>query len=85
MAMISISVNVPDSVFCALRRTPSELAHEMPIASAIHWYQRGLISMGRAAEIAGMDRPAFLAELARRKIDVFMVDEDDLAREFERV
>ncbi len=37
--------------------------------------------MERAAEAAGMARPEFLAELAHRRIDVFVTDEEDLARE----
>jgi predicted HTH domain antitoxin len=37
--------------------------------------------MARAAETAGMTRAEFLAELARRRVDVFVVDEQDLARE----
>ncbi len=50
----------------------------MRVAASIHWYQQGAISMERAAEAAGMDRPRFLVELARRRIDVFVVDEEDL-------
>jgi len=41
--------------------------------------------MERAAETAGMARPQFLAELARRKVDVFVVDEEDLERELSRI
>ena len=37
--------------------------------------------MERAAETAGMTRAAFLAELARRRVDVVVVDDQDLARE----
>ena len=37
--------------------------------------------MARAAETASMSRAEFLAELARRRVDVFVVDEQDLARE----
>jgi predicted HTH domain antitoxin len=53
----------------------------MKIAASIHWYQQGAISMERAAEAAGMSRPEFLAELGRRRVDVFVVDDEDLARE----
>jgi predicted HTH domain antitoxin len=53
----------------------------MRLAAAIHWYQQSAISMARAAETAGMSRAEFLAELARRRVDVFVVDEQDLARE----
>jgi predicted HTH domain antitoxin len=55
----------------------------MRIAAAIHWYQQSAISMERAAETAGMSRAEFLAELARRRVDVFVVDEEDLARELD--
>ena len=37
--------------------------------------------MERAAETARMSRSEFLAELGRRHVDVFVVDEEDLARE----
>lgn len=79
--MTTIQVTLPDSAFAALRRAPHEFAAEIRIAAAIHWYQQALISMERAAEIAGMDRRGFLDELARRKIDAFQVDVNDLKRE----
>ncbi len=37
--------------------------------------------MERTAEFAGLSRPELLAELARRHVDVFVVDEEDIARE----
>lgn len=37
--------------------------------------------MERAAEVAGMSRPEFLGELARRRVDVFVVDFEDLRAE----
>ncbi len=79
--MTQVEVPVSDSLFAALRKAPHELANEIRIAAAIHWYQQGAITMGRAAEAAGMDRPQFLAELARRRVDVFVVDEEDFALE----
>jgi predicted HTH domain antitoxin len=83
--MTELSIQVPDSLFAALRKAPHEVAREVRIAAAIHWYQQGFVSMERAAETAGMDRPQFLAELARRKVDVFVVDEEDLERELRGV
>jgi predicted HTH domain antitoxin len=53
----------------------------MALAAAIHWYQQGILSMERAAELAGRSRPLFLAELARRRVDVFRVEVEDLAEE----
>jgi predicted HTH domain antitoxin len=79
--MTSVEITLPDSLFAALRKAPHEVPREMRIAAAIHWYQQSAISMDRAAETAGMSRADFLAELARRRVDVFVVDEEDLARE----
>jgi predicted HTH domain antitoxin len=79
--MTSVEITLPDSLFAALRKAPHEVPREMRIAAAIHWYQQSAISMERAAETAGMSRAEFLAELARRHVDVFVVDEEDLARE----
>jgi predicted HTH domain antitoxin len=79
--MTTMQITVPDSLFAALRKAPHEVAREMKIAASIHWYQQGSISMERAAEAAGMGRPEFLAELGRRRVDVFVVDDEDLARE----
>ena len=81
-AVTHVNVPIPESLFGSLRKAPHELAREIGLAAAIHWYQQGQISMERAAEAAGMDRPRFLQELARRKVDVFIVDPEDLAREF---
>ncbi len=80
--MTSVEIMLTDGLFAALRKAPHEVPREMRIAASIHWYQQSAISMERAAEVAGMSRAEFLAELARRRVDVFVVDEEDLAREF---
>ncbi len=79
--MASVEISVPDSLLAALRKAPHELGPEIRLAAAIHWYQQAAVSMERAAEMAGLGRAEFLAELARRRVDVFVVHETDLARE----
>ena len=79
--MTNVEVTFPDSLFAALRKAPHEVGREVRIAASIHWYQQSAISMERAAEFAGMRRAEFLAELGRRHVDAFVVEEEDLARE----
>ena len=79
--MTELSIAVPESLFAALRKAPHEVAREIRIAASIHWYQQAVISMERAAEFAEMSRAEFLSELANRHVDVFVVEDDDLARE----
>jgi predicted HTH domain antitoxin len=79
--MTRVTIELPDETVAALKRSPEELGNEVRLASAIDWYRRGLISQGRAAEIAGVPRSEFLDALGARKIDVFQVDFEELRRE----
>jgi predicted HTH domain antitoxin len=82
--MPRVTLELPEEVFSALRRSPEEFARDLRLAAAIHWYERGEVSQEKAARIAGMDRTDFLAALAREKANAFVVDFDDLKRELER-
>lgn len=79
--MVSLTIQVPEEAFSALRFAPERFADEMRFAAAVQWYHQGRISGSRAAQIAGMTRLEFLDELGRRKLDVVKVDLDELARE----
>ena len=58
--MTTIHVQVPDDTFVTARTSPAEVAREMRIALAVRWYERGIVSQGKAAEIAGMSRSEFI-------------------------
>ena len=82
--MTTVSFELPDDVFAALRRSPDEFVSALRLAAAMHWYARGEISQEQAAHIAGVDRTDFLLALAHEQADAFVVDFDDLQRELER-
>jgi len=82
--MTTLTLELPEESFSALRRTPEEFAQQLRFAAAAYWYQRGEISQEKAAGIAGLDRTDFLKALAREEIDTFVVDFDDLGRELAR-
>ena len=82
--MPTVTLDLPEDVFSALRRSPDEFVRELRLAAAIHWYERGEISQEKAAQIAGLDRTDFLSALAREQADAFVVDFDDLKRELNR-
>lgn len=82
--MPTVSLDLPEDVFSALRCSPEEFVRELRLAAAIHWYERGEISQEKAAHIAGLDRTDFLLALAREQANAFVVDFDDLKRELDR-
>jgi predicted HTH domain antitoxin len=79
--MVSLTIDLPEGAFSALRMDPSHFAAELRFAAAVQWYHQGSISGSKAAEIAGLTRLAFLDELARRRLDTVKVDLDELAAE----
>ncbi len=82
--MQTVTMELPDEIFSALRRSPDDFAREMRLAAAMLWYSRGMISQEKGAQIAGINRAKFLEALAANKIDVFVVDFQDLQRELDR-
>jgi predicted HTH domain antitoxin len=81
--MATVTVEIPDSAFSALGRSPAEFARELRIAAAIQWYHQTLISQGKAAEIAGLSRADFLDALFRAKIPASQVSMEELKEELE--
>jgi predicted HTH domain antitoxin len=71
----TITIELPDD---------EDLALEMRLSAAILWYRLGLISQGRGAEIAGMDRRGFIQALGRAGVDAIQVDPEELKAEVER-
>ena len=82
--MTTITIEMPDDVFATLRRLPGRISPRRAQAVAIQWYSQGLISQGKAAEIAGLDRTEFLYRLAHAKVDAFQINAEELAEEVER-
>ncbi len=70
--MSMITIELPEEIVPAAT-TPEEFARELRLAAAIHWYSRGLISQGKGAQIAGMDRRSFILALGRSGVDAIQV------------
>jgi len=68
-----VTLTIPDERFGNLKLDEQDLTTDI----AIGLYKREQISLGRAAEIAGVSSPQFLSELGRRRIPI-NYDVDDL-------
>ena len=79
--MQTLSIELPETVFSALRKDPQELAKEMRIVAAVKWYEIGEISQGNAAEIAGLTRWEFINILSRYHVSPFQYTPEEIAEE----
>ena len=78
---MSVTVNVvlPEGALSVLRIGPSEFAEELKRAAVSKWYEMGMVSQSKGAEILGVSRSEFLDVLSRYRVSPFQVDEEDLA------
>jgi predicted HTH domain antitoxin len=79
--MTQLTLQMPESAFATLRQAPNEFALEMRVAAAVKWYELGRASQGRAAEIAGLTRAAFIDALSRYRVSPFQYTAEELAEE----
>ena len=77
----TVSIELPEEVFSALRKDPESFVSDMRLAAAVKWYELGEISQEKAAQIAGLPRARFLEALARFKVSVFQYTAAELESE----
>lgn len=82
--MTTITLNLPDDIYSALRKAPGDFAQELVLAATCHWYAQGQIAQDKAAEIAGLFRAEFIDELARRRIPVGQYSAEEVLEEVRR-
>jgi predicted HTH domain antitoxin len=81
---VTITVQVPDALLEDLTTSPQELSREIRVAAAIHLYGRGLVSQGKGAEIAALNRWEFIQALGRAGVAACQVSSEELQEEVER-
>jgi predicted HTH domain antitoxin len=82
--MPTISVPIPDDIFAVVRRAPEEVAREMRIAVAVRWYDLGLVSQGKGAELAGLSRAEFIDALSAFAVSASQESVDDVREAIRR-
>ncbi|NLM30449.1 MAG: UPF0175 family protein [Methanomicrobiales archaeon] len=74
--MSDVTIRVPRDIVQALRLPPDAIAVELQRELAAALYQRGILSSGKAAALAGMNRWEWEELLGARKIPRHYAEED---------
>jgi predicted HTH domain antitoxin len=78
---VVLQIDMPETAFSAIRKSPSEFVAEMRLAAAVKWYEMGIISQEKAAEVAGVSRSDFIFSLARFEASPFQYTADEIEKE----
>jgi predicted HTH domain antitoxin len=79
--MSVVTLQLPDDLDLALNVPADELAHAVVVAAAVKLFERGKISAGKAAELAGMPKPLFLMTLVEWGVSASTLSAEDIAED----
>jgi len=80
-----LSIKYPESLPDVLQETPEEFEREAKMAMVAKLYERGRISSGIAAKIAGLDRVTFLLQLRNYNVSMMNLSPEDVERDLENI
>lgn len=75
--MRTLTINIPDTVDLEDR--------EMVMFLASRLYEKSKLSLGQAAELAGLSKRAFMEVLGHYGVSIFNYDESELEKELKHV
>ena len=81
--MRQITLEYPEDLELAVQTTPDELNAQIRLMAALKMFELGKLSSGKAAELAGMSRVAFLEQCGRYRVSVFNYPPEELEAELQ--
>jgi len=76
-----VKMKYPRGFELSVHMTREELEHHIRLMAALKMFELGKVSLGKAAELAGLSKAEFLETCGRYKVSVFNYPPEDLERE----
>ncbi len=80
-----IKIKIPNDIFIALNVSESEFQKTTKTYMAIHLYQTGKLTIGKAAQLAGLSRLAFEHRLAENEIPISRLETEDIKKDVQKL
>ncbi len=76
-------IQIDNSILLSLKTSGEELAYKMKLYTAIALYQKRQLSLGKSAQLLGMDRLGFIEVLRKDNIPIFDYSDREMSEVFD--
>lgn len=83
--VINISLPVKENILLSLKESKLEFANDILYLSALSFYKKKKLSLGKASELAGLDKIDFIKKIQDDGEAVFDYSEDEINEVFDDV
>ena len=83
--MQTISIDFPNDIFLALNESEIELKNRIKKTLAIQLYTSKKLTIGKAAQLAGLSRLEFESELANNNRSISNLTESDILKDINKL
>lgn len=85
MEIHTVNIDFPSDVYLALNLSDSELIQNIKFSLAIRLYSLEKVSIGKAAQIAGLPRFEFETLLSENSIPISKLNFDEVMSDFQKL
>ncbi len=85
MNKVKIQVDIPEEILLNLRQSSEEFQKEMKLITAIELYKKDKLSLGKAAELCGFSKNAFIEIMNYRGETVFNYSNQEIEEELNNI
>jgi predicted HTH domain antitoxin len=79
---MNISFSVNDDILLSLKETTEEFTQDIRFLSALMWYRKNRLSLGKAAELAGYSKLDFIERMKLENEPIFDYNAAEIAEIF---
>lgn len=76
---MNISFSVNDNILFSLKENAQEFTQNLRFLSALMWYRKNKLSLGKAAELAGYNKLDFIERMKVEHEAIFDYSEEEMA------
>lgn len=85
MTLQTVNIDLPSDILLTLNESEKELKHRIKVSLAIQLFVQQKVTIGKAAQIAGMSRLQFETVLAENSLPISTLSVEDVMADIQKL